>query len=686
MPSVRSAVDTNGLHTNVLIDLNGNALPQPSAGANGTITVWRWTWAWDGSNAQIPADVTSWDWLWNGDGGAAASHGTISVSGEPAGSAPVAGSLSWTWAWTRPGNWTWSWAKTLTLDCACAWVWDWNWSWTAEPAQTDLTADSTGPDETPAAAGVPAVSQANTVTAVAVASADATLTETVVQSDTSGTQPLFAGQIVTIVQSAAATANASQRGSANSVGNVGSASQSNRVRVEATAVAVADADQRIEQGNEQGADEAAPASAAGQWAGQQADISQSASAAATGAQAYVVATEPDGSSDVLASASSTAAVSSRQHVDQTNGPGTGDRSQWAGQQVEAAQIAISAAETIQAGGESIRVRIALAVASAQAKAVALQSSDQLAAGDVAGSQVSRQLIEVLQGASASASTAQPVQPHIGPQGDTNASSEARASGAALTEQLSTQLSLEGGDQDATRNVSLLQVADATSQSGGGVAGRASVTNCATAQQSLRQAIGAAAIGSEAADATAFCTPPVAGEPALSAAEPGSSPVGGTAEEPVAEHLWRRRRGRAARPRIRARRTIPGKRAVVTSARQGADPALSAFVPPATRTEDGIASEISTPTIEGPAQTPLDDHERVGKASERASASVGTRLRQGVGICKPGAQRRGRRGRHAVTAPPHSAERSAEMGSAGRQAVGVFLGTVRDARVALRCAS
>ena len=534
MPSVRSAVDTNGLQTNVLIDLNGNALPQPSAGANGTITVWRWTWTWDGSNAQIPADVTSWDWLWNGDGGAAASHGTISVSSEPAGSAPVAGSLSWTWAWTRPGNWTWSWAKTLTLDCACAWVWDWNWSWTAEPAQTDLTADSTGPDGTPAAEDEPMVSQANTVTAVASASTDATLAETVVQTDPSGTQPLFAGQIVTIVQSASATAHASQHGSANIVGNVGSASQSNRVKVEATAVAVADADQRIEQGNEQGADEAAPAPAAGQWAGQQADISQSASATATGAQADVVATEPDGSSDVLASASSTAMVSSRQHVDQTNGPGTGNRSQWAGQQVEAAQIAISAAETIQAGGESIRVRVARAAASAQAKAVALQSSDQLAAGDVAGSQVSRQLIEVLQGASAAASTAQPVQPHIGPEGDTYASSEARASGAALTEQLSTQLSLEGGDQDATQNVSVLQVADATSQSGGGLAGRASVTNCATAQQSSRQAIGADAIGSETADATAFCTPPAAGEPALSAAEPGSSPVGGTAEEPVAD--------------------------------------------------------------------------------------------------------------------------------------------------------
>ena len=168
---------------------------------------------------------------------------------------------------------------------------------------------------------------------------------------------------------------------------------------------MADADQRIIQGNEQGADEAAPTPDAGQWAGQQADVSQSASATATGVQAAVVATEPEAANDVLASASSSAALSSRQHVDQTNGPGTGSRSQWAGQQVEAAQLAISAAETSQAGGKPIRVRVARSAAAAQAKAVTLQSSDQLAAGDVGGSQVSRQLIEVLQGASAAASTA-----------------------------------------------------------------------------------------------------------------------------------------------------------------------------------------------------------------------------------------------------------------------------------------
>ena len=78
------------------------------------------------------------------------------------------------------------------------------------------------------------------------------LAETVVQTDESGTQPLFAGQIITIVQGAAATARASQHGSANILGTVGSASQSNRVRVDASAVTVADADQRIIQGNEQG--------------------------------------------------------------------------------------------------------------------------------------------------------------------------------------------------------------------------------------------------------------------------------------------------------------------------------------------------------------------------------------------------------------------------------------------------
>ena len=188
------------------------------------------------------------------------------------------------------------------------------------------------------------------------------------------------------------------------------------------------------------------------------------------------------------------------------------------------------------------------------------------------------------------------------QGDTHASSDARASGATLTKQLSTQLSLEGGEQDATQNMFVLQLADATSQSAGGLAGGASVVNCATVQQSSRQAIGSDATGPQTEDASAFCTPPAAAEPEPGAADTGSSPADAAAQEPVAhvaDYFGDDDAPRHGSAHLRVT-AIPASHAV-TTVRQGVDQPLPAFVAAAPHTEDGLASEISTPTREGAAQ-------------------------------------------------------------------------------------
>ena len=622
-------VDTQGLNTNVVVNLNGNTLPTSLAGTDtGTITVWRWNWTWDGATTDgIPADVSSWNWTWGGDSPTAMPAGLVSVTSESvpseqAGADVVAGSWTWIWNWSRPGDWSWNWAPTLVPDCSsCAWVWTWDWNWSEDKAEATTTAAQpaapTGSGETAVNASGPddgpAIVQSNTVTAVASAAAEATLVEAVAQVDPSGAAAPFAGQIVTLTQSVSAAASALQRDAANVTGDWAPAAQSNSITVEAEAVAGVEASQRIEQGNAAELDQVTPAQDVEQWAGQQVEITQTAAADATGAQLGAINLSLDGASEVVARATASARVAALQDVDQENGAGTGDRSQWAGQQFQAEQFVVSSADSSQQGGGRVAKRYAKSQATAKVKTVSLQASQQVAEDDADGSQVSRQLVQVFQGASATATTAQPSDTYVGLQGVSFATSEANASNAALAVELSTQVSFAGGTQDTTQNVFFLQTADATSTSGGGLAGIASVTNCGTAQQSSRQAIGSDASGWVAADATAFCTPPSPGnsEPAgtTSAASPEPEQLPSAEQVPSVDgdDLPRHGFGHLRYPRIHVKDahvtivqpdSTPASHKVATGSAVGASP-----------------TEISTPILEGPAQTPPGDRERVGKAGE-----------------------------------------------------------------------
>jgi hypothetical protein len=596
-------VEQTGLTTNVAVNVNGNSLPTPLAGAtDGTITVWRWTWNWVGNGEAdaIPTDVSSWNWNWDGTNGPSPVAGTESITSEQASAGLVAGTWTWNWVWSRPGTWTWNWAPTLALDCQCVWIWDWSWDWTDEPADatTAQAAAAQAPGDTGIVDGA-AVAQSNAAAAIASATAAATADASVEQSAASGQTAAFAGQIITVEQHASAAATALQHDTANVLAGSDRAAQTNTLSAEATAVAGVDALQQIEQAYETETGASTPDGTVEQWAGQQIEVTQTVVADTSASQSEVINHSPDGTNGVVALAGAHAGVVAQQQVDQAGVVDGGGHSAWAGQLFQSEQIAEASARTIQTDDAHTeaarpRTRTARSEANATTEASSLQSATQLAAGGTDSSQVARQLVQVLQGSSATATTTLPAHTHVSPGGDSIATSGAQAVGRAFAEELSTQISIEGGYQETTQNISFLQLADATSAAVGGVSGGAQVVNCATVQQSSRQAIGADALGRASSDATTFCTPAseTASEPAAPVAanplDPGLIAATALSGSPHAGRYVLARQAHLRRPAVDAfNKIIPGPRVASRA--------------PAAPYRVAAALSISTPTSEGAAQ-------------------------------------------------------------------------------------
>ncbi len=601
------------------MNVNGNDVPMPLA-SNGALTVWRWTWTWDGRG--IPTDISSWDWNWDGSDPSLSGEGTVTSEQAPAGL--TAGTWIWNWQWSRPDGQAWDWAPPgLSVDCACVWIWDWSWNWAVEPAAASTpTSDDAAPVD-----GGAAVTQSNLVTAGAYATAEATIDGSVDQAPSGlvsvdqaapsglaslGLVSVFAGQIVTVDQEVSATARAVQSGVSNVAYGWKRVAQANTVEGVAVADAAATAVQGVAQGHER---EVGPSRGEGgvdQWAGQQIEVSQTATADADASQSHIVGKSPVSRSAVVVRAAASAVVVVQQEIEQESVVGRGDHDLWAGQLFQAAQIADASAAGAQSDDEIdpgvVRPssRVARSTAAALAAAYSLQSARQLAAGAGDTSQIAQQLVQVLQGSAAHAATIQPPRSPVGGDGESLATTDADASGRAFMEELSTQASIEGGEQETTQNISVLQLADATSSAIGGVSGGGRVVNCATVGQSSQQAIGLDAFGVALTDATTFCTP--------AADDPGTTEAAAPAAEPLAANTVAFTVTGPTRCCVRSSRQVRVPRLAAHLSSEVLPGAKAAFLAPtAPFSGAASASPISTRNERGAAErSPL--RKRVGQAN------------------------------------------------------------------------
>jgi hypothetical protein len=258
-------------------------IPGSTGNTPGSVWSWNWLWTSDGTPAAkatassaAPTGDASWSWLWTPPA-AGATSGTAGAVASTAGSSaptPPAGQFSWNWIWKTPDGQTWS--LTQTRACECTWTWTWNWDWSAgAPSRAPAAAApiagapagdapaATTTDTPPAPPSVVydegPVSQTNTVTAVAAASADVTVT-TLLAGNQVGVDPALElqdaqpGQSFANDQSSAAYASADQLRplNVNSVWGVPTVSvtQSNTVAAAAAAQATATLDQELIQGQD----------------------------------------------------------------------------------------------------------------------------------------------------------------------------------------------------------------------------------------------------------------------------------------------------------------------------------------------------------------------------------------------------------------------------------------------------
>ena len=313
---------------------------------------------------------------------------------------------------------------------------------------------------------------------------------------------------------------------------------------------------------------AADTAVADQWVGQQVDIAQSGSADATSSQGHTKLTGP-GTHQAAGRAHADIESDISQHVFQDGLVDGGSNEQWAGQLALVEQVGDATSAVVQTGTAPPRRTGATANASASVHDFALveQASDQAAArGAGEGSQVVQQLVLVLQDGSAYATTVQQAGASVVPV----ATSEAQVGNRAAVSQAASQAAVgtSGVDQELVQQSIVVQFGAAVSISNGGIAGTATVFNCAISQQGAVQAIGAAAAPASAVDSSTFCSP--AAPQTFAGDAPGplgdtpaaqSGPVGATVpvtaistndEEPMIFRGGRGARGRRAACR-RARR-------------------------------------------------------------------------------------------------------------------------------------
>ena len=496
---VAIALAGDGTNTVLTVAVGGAALDRPgAAGAE----VWEWTWVWTRDETQDLGDLTalepdSWSWNWDGTGsGTTTPHGNVTSRPADDDEQGREGSLEWSWDWTRDSasGWTWDWNRQLKLSCAsCIWIWNWSWSWTGQP---DSGQQGPGPTVAPLAPG-----QLNAVSAQATATASSYVTQTVVQAG-SGAATQLAGQLVDVDQDARAVATAQQT-DVSAIAWDGEVGRSNTVTSLADTALAVTVGQRIEQ-----LVVAADAALADQWAGQQAELAQLGSAEASSAQRHARVTGT-GTHAAVSAASTDASASVTQELRQDALSGGGTVSQWAGQLALVEQAANAATTVKQAGNSRPERTGGLAIGSAHAGdlAVVAQGAEQstVRTGGT-GSQTAEQLAFAGQDATARASTDQQAAAAVG---------EARSGALALTRAKIVQDAVQsaGGSsfvvQDLLQQAVVVQRAEASSLSRGGIAGTAFVLDCAVVQQGATQSIATGRARPETPADTAFCLPPVA---------------------------------------------------------------------------------------------------------------------------------------------------------------------------------
>ena len=491
-----TATTQGGLDTDVSVVVDGDDLAAPGAGG---LQVWEWTWTWDRDesvDAPLDTQPSSWDWAWGG------AQPTQVTTPAPGSAGYTAGSWTWNWDWTRSGapNWVWDWNFAGQLPCgSCVWIWNWTWDWTGQPVQTGSTTtdgESSNTPETPP-------DQANLAIATAEASVTADVAQTISQ-DGVGDGPQYAGQLVSVDQTADAVARATQSDVGTLLTDSQLVPQLNRVVSHATAAVAADLTQQVDQIMLVGGE-----GNAAQWSGQEIDVVQGARASVRSGQSGITLRN-GGTSSAEGAAAATTVADVDQRVAQEALVVGGTTDQWAGQLtlLEQAGDAVSVVGQTAAPVPHVVGGIARAQGISGAVAQVDQNLVQSAArGGGLGSQTGMQAVYVGQDGSTIATTTQQTGSAAGP-----ATSEARATNQALVVQDGLQQSTGAQAldiQDLSQQSIVVQTAIAVSTSAGGIAGVAVVFNCAAVQQSAGQSL-AGGMGIPASrDISTFCAPPAA---------------------------------------------------------------------------------------------------------------------------------------------------------------------------------
>ena len=507
-----TATTEGGLDTDLSVVVDGDSLVAPGAGG---LQIWEWTWTWDRDesvDAPLDTQPSSWNWAWGSTGAPAGAQPT-QVTPVPGSAQYTAGSWTWNWDWTRGGapDWAWDWTFAGQLPCgSCVWIWNWTWNWTGQPVQTGSTAAARESSNHP---GTPP-DQANLAIAGAEASVTADVAQTISQ-DGVGEGAQYAGQVVSVDQSADVVATATQ----SDMGTLATADQFvpqlNLVVSHAAAAVGADLKQQVDQAMLVGAE-----GDAAQLSGQEIDVVQVARASVRAGQSGItLRTGGTSRSEGVAVATTLADVNQRVAQEALVVGGTTD--QWAGQLtlVDQSGDALSVVDQAAAPVPHFVGGIARARSISGAVAQVDQELVQSAArGGGLGSQAGMQAVYVGQDGSAIASTTQQTGSTAGP-----ATSEARATNQALVVQNGLQQStgaLALDIQDLSQQSIVVQTAIAVSTSAGGIAGVAVVFNCAAVQQLAGQSLAGGTGNPMSRDISTFCAPP--------AAVPGAAtPVAGT---------------------------------------------------------------------------------------------------------------------------------------------------------------
>ena len=474
----------------------------------------------------------------------------------------------------------------------------------------------------------------------------------------------FAGQLATVTQDAGATASARQTGVSGVAWN-GGGSQSNTVASVASATLTGTLAQRIEQ---RVAD--ADAAQTDQWGGQQAELAQLGDAEATSTQ-HDAALTGTGVHEVWGLATTDEAAAIAQTLRQDSRSMGGTVSQWAGQLALVEQATNASTTVKQAGSSRSRRTGGMATGSARAAALAVVAQDaEQSTARVAGvgTQTAEQDAFAGQAASARASTDQ--------QAGTAATHDARSGAVALTraEILQDAVQSAGGSsrvlQDLLQQAIVVQRAEASSLSSGGIAGTAFVLECAVVQQGAKQSIARGPARPGAPADTAFCLPAVApptsppvvlGSPTAPGGELATT-AATTAAESVAptDMLYRpaARASAAASTRARAHHTQRSSSAPSALARARPCPAPPSFRLRPLRKRGSTRARGATREPETPAgsrrsrrretrptgspRSQRRCQEEARRGSQRSSSRSPSRRRSSCGAGRVGRQAAGRR--------------------------------------------